>query len=64
MKCPNCGGTYFDPLTSMNKLWCFKCERFYPFPLKEGKKSILIDGLVGKKENEKDDFGFHSNSSK
>ncbi len=45
--CPE-GHTKVDILTSQNRYWCFECRKFYPFPLKKGKKSILIKGLVGK----------------
>ena len=53
-RCPVCGGKWFDPLYSMNKMYCFKCEAFRPFFLKEGQKSLLIKGLVGNKEDNKD----------
>lgn len=46
-KCPVCHSTWIDPLTSMNKMFCYQCDDFRPFHLKEGQKSVLIDGLVG-----------------
>ena len=48
--CPKCGTKRIDPLTSMNKMWCYECEEFFPFPLKGGKKSVLIDGYVGERD--------------
>lgn len=45
--CPFCGSTWIDPLYSMNKMMCFKCNKFRPFKLKPGQKSLLIKGLVG-----------------
>lgn len=46
--CPHCKSKVTDALTSINKIFCAECNKFYPFPLKKGKKSILIKGLVGK----------------
>ena len=49
-KCPVCGSNWFDPLYSMNKMYCYECDDFRPFYLKEGQKSLLIKGLIGKKQ--------------
>lgn len=50
MKCPVCRSEDVDPLTSMNKMWCFTCGKSRPFPLKPEKKSILNDGYVGDRD--------------
>jgi len=46
-ECPK-GHKPIDILYSQNRIWCFECRCFYNFPLKPGKKSILIKGLKGK----------------
>ena len=49
--CPYCDKkTRSDLLPSMNKVWCFECQRFHPKDLKNGQKSVLIDKLVGGKD--------------
>lgn len=49
--CPVCDSKWIDPLYSMNKMFCYNCNDFRPFFLKEGQKSILIEGLIGGMEN-------------
>jgi len=45
-RCPK-GQDKLDILSSVDKYWCFKCRKLYPYPLKKGKKSILIKGRIG-----------------
>jgi len=52
MKACPLGHTILDPHYSTNRYWCFECRKFYPFPLRDGKKSILIEGLVGGQAND------------
>lgn len=47
MKCPKCGYDKVDLLSSMNKIFCFSCQKFSPKPLKENQKSVLIKNYKG-----------------
>lgn len=50
-QCQVCNSKWIDLLFSMNKMFCYQCNDFRPFILKEGQKSLLIKGLVRGMEN-------------
>jgi len=33
-------------------MFCFECREFYPFPLKEHKKSVTINNYVGGRDDD------------
>jgi hypothetical protein len=45
-KCGSCGGPLVV-LSSINQLLCSDCKSRYDWRLKDGQKSVLIDGLQG-----------------
>ena len=46
--CPECDSKYIGLLSSLNKIYCHECEKYYPKPLKPGQKSILIKNYKGR----------------
>lgn len=44
--CPHCDGTLI-PLSSIDKEMCESCHTYFTWELKNGQKSVLIEGKVG-----------------
>lgn len=47
--CPYCGHEATVSLSSLDKRICNQCKRYFDWPLKPGKKSILQEGKKGER---------------